>query len=165
MKSLSHNTQGNQDMKMRDINKKYGMQEEDQNDNESVYDEFAEIKFTDEEWRQKAWDVLGLLWYHEESQAFLEPVSENDLGPYYAQYLRVIEYPMDFGTMKEKFKGYQYSSLVHFMKDVHTVFKNCQVFNDETSEIHKASAKLERFYWREMKVRGLSDGPSMIRIN
>ena len=53
-------------------------------ENESIYDEFAEIKFHDEEWRQKAWDVLGLLWYHEESAAFLEPVSENDLGPYFA---------------------------------------------------------------------------------
>jgi len=40
------------------------------NENESIYDEFAEIKF-EVEWMQKAWEILGTLWYHEESAAFL----------------------------------------------------------------------------------------------
>jgi len=39
---------------------------------------------------QKAWDVLGLLWYHEEAGAFLQPVREEDLGSFYAEYIRTI---------------------------------------------------------------------------
>jgi hypothetical protein len=50
-----------------------------QDDDESIYDPFAEIKY-DIPWMQKAWDVLGTLWYHEEAGAFLEPVTEDDLG-------------------------------------------------------------------------------------
>lgn len=68
-------------------------------EDESIYDEFAEITF-DIEWMQKAWEVLGLLWYHEESAAFLQPVTEEDLGSYFEEYLRVIQYPMDLSTIK-----------------------------------------------------------------
>jgi hypothetical protein len=37
---------------------------------------------------QKAWDVLGLLWYHEESAAFLYPINEDILGEFYEDYMR-----------------------------------------------------------------------------
>ena len=94
------------------------------NDDESIYDEFAEIKF-DVEWIQSAWDVLGLLWYHEESAAFLEPVSEKDLGSYFVQYIRTIEYPMDLGTMKENMKAGYYQNLSQFKRDILQIFKNC----------------------------------------
>ncbi len=39
---------------------------EGQNDDESVYDEFAEISFPID-WVQKMWLVTGEVWYHEES--------------------------------------------------------------------------------------------------
>ena len=73
-------------------------------DNESVYDEFADIKF-DKEWMQKIWDITGHLWYHEESQAFLEPVRPEDLGEYFDYYLSVIDYPIDLTTIKERIKS------------------------------------------------------------
>lgn len=73
-------------------------------DDESVYDEFAEITFH-EQWMQKIWDITGHLWYHEESQAFLEPVKRQDLGDFFDYYISVIEYPMDLTTLKEKVKG------------------------------------------------------------
>ena len=60
-----------------------GNRNEDQamlgDDNASVYDEFAEISFQTE-WVQKLWDITGHIWYHEESQAFLYPVTPEDLG-------------------------------------------------------------------------------------
>ena len=37
---------------------------------ESIYDEFAEVTF-DIDWMQKAWLILGVLWYHEEAAAYL----------------------------------------------------------------------------------------------
>ena len=57
---------------------------------------------------QKAWNILGTLWYHEEAGAFLRPVSEEDLGEYYEEYVKVISYPMDFGTMKAKMVEREY---------------------------------------------------------
>ena len=39
---------------------------EGQGEEESVYDEFAEIKF-DVDYLKKIWDITGHLWYHEES--------------------------------------------------------------------------------------------------
>jgi hypothetical protein len=43
------------------------------------YDEFAEINFP-VDWVQKIWFVTGEVWYHEESLAFLRPVTIDDLG-------------------------------------------------------------------------------------
>lgn len=80
------------------------MNEQDGEPSESVYDEFAEIQF-EVEWVQKIWDITGHLWYHEESQAFVQPVSRNDLGDYFDYYLSIIEYPMDLETMKSKIKA------------------------------------------------------------
>jgi hypothetical protein len=50
------------------------------------------------------WLVTGEVWYHEESQAFLEPVSRDDLGEYFDYYLSIIKYPIDLTTIKEKIK-------------------------------------------------------------
>lgn len=94
------------------------------NDDESEYDEFAEIKF-DIDWMQKAWLILGTLWYHEEAGAFLRPVLEEDLGEFFEQYLRIIIYPMDFGTMKAKMVERMYSSFDEFKTDVVVVLQNC----------------------------------------
>jgi hypothetical protein len=80
------------------------MNEQDGEPSESVYDEFAEIQF-EVDWVQKIWDITGHLWYHEESQAFVQPVSRNDLGDYFDYYLSIIEYPMDLETMKSKIKA------------------------------------------------------------
>ena len=79
------------------------MNGEGQDDEESIYDEFAEITFP-VDWVQKMWLVTGEVWYHEESQAFLEPVSRDDLGEYFDYYLSIIKYPIDLTTIKEKIK-------------------------------------------------------------
>jgi hypothetical protein len=53
-------------------------------------------------WMQSAWEMLGVLWYHEEAGAFLHPVTEDDLGDMYDTYVMSIAYPMDFSTIKAK---------------------------------------------------------------
>lgn len=89
-------------------------------DDQSEYDEFAEIKF-DIEWMQKAWLILGTLWYHEEAGAFLRPVLEEELGDFYDNYIRTIIYPMDFGTMKAKMVERMYADFDEFKTDVTVV--------------------------------------------
>ena len=76
-------------------------------DNESVYDEFAEFQF-ETDWVQKIWDITGHLWYHEESMAFLEPVKRDDLGDFFDYYLSIIDYPMDLTSIKDKIKHGRY---------------------------------------------------------
>lgn len=58
---------------------------------------------------------------------------------------------MDLGTMKLKMVERLYKSFLEFKRDIATIFKNCQKFNHETSEIFKASIKLERFYLNKLK--------------
>ncbi len=94
------------------------------NDDESEYDEFAEIKF-DVDWMQNAWLILGTLWYHEESGAFERPVLEEELGEFYNHYLDTIIYPMDFGTMKAKMVERMYNNFTEFKTDVMVVLQNC----------------------------------------
>lgn len=72
-------------------------------DQESIYDEFAEFTFT-VDWTQKIWDITGHMWYHEESQAFALPVTQEILGEDFDYYMSVIDYPMDLTTIKEKIK-------------------------------------------------------------
>jgi len=74
---------------------------------------------------QACWEILGTLWYHEEAGAFLKPVLEDDLGIYYEDYLRTIDYPMDFGTMKLKMVQRLYKNITEFKTDIMTVFRNC----------------------------------------
>ena len=76
-------------------------------DNESVYDEFAEFQF-ETDWVQKICDITGHLWYHEESMAFLEPVKRDDLGDFFDYYLSIIDYPMDLTSIKDKIKHGSY---------------------------------------------------------
>lgn len=131
-------------------------------DGESVYDEFADFVFTG--WLQKIWDITGHLWYHEESQAFLEPVSRDDLGNYFDYYLSIIDYPMDLTTIKEKIKAGHYESVVQWRNDVETMFKNCRTFNEETSGVYESATKLQRFYFGELHQYGLYDQSSTIRV-
>ena len=91
--------------------------------------------------------MTGHLWYHEESQAFLEPVKQSDLGQYFDYYLRIIDYPIDLTTIKEKIKEGQYSSVAEWRRDVDTMFKNCKSFNEDTSDIYSSAEKLQRFYF------------------
>lgn len=67
-KSLSYQTGyqpmiGNQDINMQ--GDQLNMNDQ-QDDDESIYDEFAEISF-EVEWLQKIWDITGHLWYNLES--------------------------------------------------------------------------------------------------
>jgi hypothetical protein len=88
MKALSNNARNQNDFeesKNLDTNmiSRAGEEDQEMGDDDRTYDEFAAISFQ-VEWVQKIWDVTGHLYYHEESMAFLEPVTPEDLGGMYA---------------------------------------------------------------------------------
>jgi hypothetical protein len=75
---------------------------------ESVYDQFAEIKF-DNEIMQKCWLTLGELFYHYEATDFLDPITEERFGKdIYEDYCSVINDPMDISTVIERMKSNYY---------------------------------------------------------
>lgn len=85
---------------------------------------------------------------HDDAWPFLEPVNPR-LVP---GYRKIIRNPMDFSTMRNKLLNGRYSSCKEFAEDAELVFSNCQLFNEDDSEVGKAGLVLKKFYesrWEE----------------
>ncbi|KAL6119217.1 baz2a [Pungitius sinensis] len=85
---------------------------------------------------------------HSEAWPFLEPVNPR-LVP---GYRRVVKNPMDFLTMREKLLQGGYVSCEEFAADAQLVFNNCELFNEDTSEVGAAGHSMRRFFesrWAE----------------
>uniref|UniRef100_A0A8C4P0Q1 Bromodomain adjacent to zinc finger domain, 2A n=1 Tax=Dicentrarchus labrax TaxID=13489 RepID=A0A8C4P0Q1_DICLA len=85
---------------------------------------------------------------HAEAWPFLEPVNPR-LVP---GYRRIIKNPMDFLTMRERLLQGGYCSCEEFAADALLVFNNCELFNEDTSEVGMAGHSMRRFFesrWAE----------------
>ncbi|KAG9491545.1 hypothetical protein GDO78_000190 [Eleutherodactylus coqui] len=85
---------------------------------------------------------------HDDAWPFLEPVNPR-LVP---GYRKIIKNPMDFSTMRNKLLNGRYTSCKEFADDAELVFSNCQLFNEDESEVGKAGLVLKKFYesrWEE----------------
>ncbi|XP_034550685.1 bromodomain adjacent to zinc finger domain protein 2A isoform X2 [Notolabrus celidotus] len=85
---------------------------------------------------------------HADAWPFLEPVNPR-LVP---GYRRIIKNPMDFLTMRERLLQGGYCSCEEFAADAHLVFNNCELFNEDTSEVGVAGHAMRRFFesrWAE----------------
>ncbi|KAM8977534.1 bromodomain adjacent to zinc finger domain protein 2A [Pelodytes ibericus] len=85
---------------------------------------------------------------HEDAWPFLEPVNPR----FVPGYRKIIKNPMDFSTMRHKLLNEKYSSCEEFAEDAELVFSNCQLFNEDDSEVGKAGLALKKFYesrWEE----------------
>ena len=85
--------------------------------------------------------VLKYLLRHKHAAWFADPVDPVGMGiPHYAE---VIKQPMDFGTIKGKYKGGRYASAEAFAADVRLVFNNATTFNKgEDEPVHVAAVQL-----------------------
>ena len=85
--------------------------------------------------------VLKYLLRHKHAAWFADPVDPVSMGiPHYAE---VIKTPMDFGTIKGKYKGGRYASAEAFASDVRLVFRNATTFNKGADEpVHVAAVQL-----------------------
>ena len=86
--------------------------------------------------------VLKYLLRHKHAAWFADPVDPVGMGiPHYAE---IIKTPMDFGTIKGKYKGGRYASAEAFAADVRLVFRNATTFNTGADEPgHVAAVQLE----------------------
>lgn len=85
---------------------------------------------------------------HADAWPFLEPVNPR-LVP---GYRRLIKNPMDFLTMRERLLQGGYCSCEEFAADAQLVFNNCELFNEDTSEVGMAGHAMRRFFesrWAE----------------
>uniref|UniRef100_A0A672JHP0 Bromodomain adjacent to zinc finger domain, 2A n=1 Tax=Salarias fasciatus TaxID=181472 RepID=A0A672JHP0_SALFA len=85
---------------------------------------------------------------HADAWPFLEPVNPR-LVP---GYRRIIKNPMDFLTMRERLLQGGYCSCDEFAADAQLVFNNCELFNEDTSEVGLAGHSMRRFFesrWAE----------------
>uniref|UniRef100_A0A4W6EW97 Bromodomain adjacent to zinc finger domain, 2A n=1 Tax=Lates calcarifer TaxID=8187 RepID=A0A4W6EW97_LATCA len=85
---------------------------------------------------------------HADAWPFLEPVNPR-LVP---GYRRIIKNPMDFLTMREKLLQGGYCSCEEFAADAQLVFNNCELFNEDTSEVGMAGHSMRHFFesrWAE----------------
>ncbi|MED6254404.1 hypothetical protein ATANTOWER_025313 [Ataeniobius toweri] len=85
---------------------------------------------------------------HADAWPFLEPVNPR-LVP---GYRRIIKNPMDFLTMRERLLQGAYCSCDEFAADAQLVFNNCELFNEDTSEVGMAGHSMRCFFesrWAE----------------
>ncbi|XP_072306374.1 bromodomain adjacent to zinc finger domain protein 2A [Eucyclogobius newberryi] len=85
---------------------------------------------------------------HTDAWPFLEPVNPR-LVP---GYRRIIKSPMDFFTMRERLLQGAYCSCEDFAADAQLVFNNCELFNEDTSEVGVAGHSMRKFFesrWAE----------------
>ncbi|XP_075955886.1 bromodomain adjacent to zinc finger domain protein 2A isoform X1 [Anarhichas minor] len=85
---------------------------------------------------------------HTAAWPFLEPVNPR-LVP---GYRRIVKTPMDFLTMREKLLQGGYCNCEEFAADAQLVFNNCELFNEDTSEVGTAGHAMRRFFesrWAE----------------
>lgn len=68
-----------------------------------------------------------------EAQPFREPVDWKALGLY--DYLDIVKYPMDLGTVKSKLENNLYPTINDAANDVRLVWTNCMLYNRDGSEV------------------------------
>lgn len=96
-----------------------------------------------------AWSaILRALMETKGNEPFLTPVDWKAWG--LTDYLQIVKTPMDLGTIGTKLKKGGYATFSDFNDDVRLVIDNCKVYNQRTSDIHKAALRLDRQYEREV---------------
>ncbi|XP_053408583.1 bromodomain adjacent to zinc finger domain protein 2B-like isoform X2 [Mercenaria mercenaria] len=92
---------------------------------------------------------------HEDGWPFLQPVSCK----HFPSYRKYIKYPMDFGTMKIKLRDHIYQSRSEFVNDAKLTFDNCQLFNEDDSEVGQCGHNMRKFFnrrWKELVLESMS---------
>lgn len=110
--------------------------------------------------------VLKKLMGHRDGWVFNEPVDTVALA--LSDYHRVIEKPMDLGTIKSKLDKNQYNSAKQFASDVRLTFHNAMKYNPQGHDVHKMADGLLCLFeenWRPVREKlecGADEGESEV---
>jgi len=74
----------------------------------------------------------------EESEDFRQPVTKEEVGEeYWGTYCELIDYHVDFNTIKYRILEGECKGVNNFEYDMRKVFANCKKFNDPSSSIYE----------------------------
>ncbi|KAF5405696.1 hypothetical protein PHET_00854 [Paragonimus heterotremus] len=80
---------------------------------------------------------------HEASWAFRKPVNLKQV-PFYK---KIIKHPMDLSTIYRKTRHpCAYSSIEKWYKDVRLIFDNCEIFNEDDSDVGRAGHTMRAYF-------------------
>ncbi|KAH3703124.1 hypothetical protein DPMN_078153 [Dreissena polymorpha] len=100
--------------------------------------------------------ILTEMMKHEDGWPFLQPVNCK----HFPSYRKYIKCPMDFGTMKVKLRDHVYQKRIEFVNDSILVFDNCQLFNEDDSEVGQCGHNMRAFFmrrWKELLFEGMTE--------
>ncbi|XP_053678575.1 bromodomain adjacent to zinc finger domain protein 1A [Anopheles nili] len=93
---------------------------------------------------------------HPQSWPFNRPVSAKEVPDYYA----VIKQPMDFARIKSKLNMGDYKINEQMLNDVQLVFRNCDLYNTDETDVYRIGRDLERYVVKRCKQLTLPFLPS-----
>ncbi|XP_035791174.1 bromodomain adjacent to zinc finger domain protein 1A-like [Anopheles albimanus] len=93
---------------------------------------------------------------HPNSWPFNRPVSAKEVPDYYS----VIKTPMDFARIKSKLNMGDYKINEQMLSDVQLVFRNCDLYNTDETDVYRIGRDLERYVVKRCKELNLPFQPS-----
>ncbi|XP_058175665.1 bromodomain adjacent to zinc finger domain protein 1A [Anopheles ziemanni] len=93
---------------------------------------------------------------HPDSWPFNRPVSAKEVPDYY----KVIKNPMDFARVKSKLNMGDYKINEQMLADVQLVFRNCDLYNTDETDVFTVGRNLERYVVKRCKELSLPFTPS-----
>uniref|UniRef100_A0AAG5DLK4 Bromodomain adjacent to zinc finger domain protein 1A n=1 Tax=Anopheles atroparvus TaxID=41427 RepID=A0AAG5DLK4_ANOAO len=93
---------------------------------------------------------------HPDSWPFNRPVSAKEVPDYY----KVIKTPMDFARVKSKLNMGDYKINEQMLADVQLVFRNCDLYNTDETDVYRIGRELERYVVKRCKELSLPFAPS-----
>ncbi|CAH8547561.1 unnamed protein product [Heterobilharzia americana] len=92
------------------------------------------------EWCRRATEDL---YNHESSWAFRKPVNHKQVPIY----RKIIKHPIDLSTIRRKVQDAgAYSSFNNWVQDVRLMFSNCEVFNEDDSDVGRAGHIMRAYF-------------------
>lgn len=98
-------------------------------------------------------DLLNHMMKHRDGWPFDRPITKADAPDYH----RIIDKPMDLGTVRSNIIRMKYTCNQEVLEDIRQVFANCWAYNRTDAEEYMCGMRLEKYYLKEAKRMGLID--------
>ena len=82
---------------------------------------------SNESWINELTKIINKLTSHRDIEPFLHPVDYDGLG--LIDYLKIIQYPMDFNTIQKNLKKNIYRRREECIRDIKLIFQNAMLYN------------------------------------
>lgn len=100
------------------------------------------------DWKRDCRQLLEVLWNCQDSEPFRGPVDRIE----HPDYDKIIDSPMDLGTVREELIGENYSSPIEFCKDIRMIFSNSRSYNtNKRSKVYVMTVRLAAMAEEHMK--------------